>query len=232
MAIDFPNSPSTNQIFTESGKSWKWDGQKWINVNNISAADIPSASIDSSKLNVDASGSTGNVLTRNTAVTSGFEWAAVPTSTYLYTAYTPTWTQSATITKTVNWARYVQIGKFVNGSIKMTASSAGTANNKILVGLPVAASANNFIIGQMMFFDDSTNTDLVITVPCFYESSTTMSFAHYQIFSSALRITPSGAQGTTNRFGQNFTDGAGDSVTGVTVASNDVIYVQFAYEAA
>jgi hypothetical protein len=30
MAIDFPNSPTTNQLFTSSGKTWKWDGEKWI----------------------------------------------------------------------------------------------------------------------------------------------------------------------------------------------------------
>lgn len=146
--------------------------------------------------------------------------------------YTPTWTQSATITKTTNWARYTQLGKWVQGSIKMTASSAGTANNKILVGLPVSASTNNFIIGQMMFFDDSTNTDVIMTVPCFYESSTTMSFAHYQISSSALQTVQSGAQGTTNRFGQDYTSGSGSAITGVTVASSDIIYIQFAYEAA
>jgi hypothetical protein len=30
MAIDFPNSPTTNQLFTSSGKTWRWDGEKWI----------------------------------------------------------------------------------------------------------------------------------------------------------------------------------------------------------
>lgn len=147
-------------------------------------------------------------------------------------SYTPSWTQSVTITKTTNWAQYTKLNKLVIGSVKMTASSAGTANNKILVGLPVAAATNNFIIGQMMYFDDSTNTDLSQTVPCFYETSTTMSFFPYHILSSALQIIGSGAQGATTRFGQDFTTGAGSSVTGVTVATSDVIYIQFMYEAA
>lgn len=30
MAIDFPNSPSTNDLHSSSGKTWKWDGEKWI----------------------------------------------------------------------------------------------------------------------------------------------------------------------------------------------------------
>lgn len=30
MAIDFPASPTTNQIFTSGGSSWRWTGTKWV----------------------------------------------------------------------------------------------------------------------------------------------------------------------------------------------------------
>ena len=30
MAIDFPNSPTTNQTFTVGLKTWKYDGEKWV----------------------------------------------------------------------------------------------------------------------------------------------------------------------------------------------------------
>ena len=30
MAIDFPNSPSSGDIHTVSGKQWSWDGEKWL----------------------------------------------------------------------------------------------------------------------------------------------------------------------------------------------------------
>ena len=30
MAIDFPNSPSTNQTYTVGNRTWKYDGEKWI----------------------------------------------------------------------------------------------------------------------------------------------------------------------------------------------------------
>ncbi len=33
MAIDFPNSPTLNQIFTDSGKTWTYDGEKWVSTN-------------------------------------------------------------------------------------------------------------------------------------------------------------------------------------------------------
>ena len=29
-AIDFPSNPSTNDTFTAAGKTWIWDGEKWI----------------------------------------------------------------------------------------------------------------------------------------------------------------------------------------------------------
>ena len=149
--------------------------------------------------------------------TSGAVLTAAELNTGLtYASYTPDWTQSATITKTVNWARYTQFGKMVMGSIKMTATGAGTANNRMIVSLPVSASADNFMIGSAIFIDDSTAPDEAYRMFAVYESSTTMSF-----------IVTYGAGGVdaTLRFGNT---GAG----GITVASNDVFNINFQYEAA
>lgn len=149
----------------------------------------------------------GQVLTAAELNTAG-EWQT----------YTPTWTQSATITKTVNWGRYTQLGKWVHGSLKMTASSAGTANNKILVGLPVAASANNFVMGSMAFIDESVTPDSFLrggNMQAVYESSTTIGF----LIPTTVDID------ATLRFGQT------GSPSALTIASGDVIYVQFSYEA-
>ena len=30
MSLDFPASPSTNQVFSSGALSWTWDGQKWL----------------------------------------------------------------------------------------------------------------------------------------------------------------------------------------------------------
>lgn len=30
MALDFPSSPSTNQTYTDSGKTWTWNGSAWV----------------------------------------------------------------------------------------------------------------------------------------------------------------------------------------------------------
>ena len=29
MAIDFPNSPTLNEVFTVGGRSWQWNGSVW-----------------------------------------------------------------------------------------------------------------------------------------------------------------------------------------------------------
>jgi len=141
--------------------------------------------------------------------------------------YTPSWTQSATITKTVNFARYTQFNKIVMGSVKMTATSAGTANNKVLVGLPVAASSNQFALGTMNFYDDSGTDQFSFGVPfsVFYETSTTISFGNGSAGFDPFRFT------SDARFGQNYTSSGGNSRTGITVASGDIIWIQFQYEA-
>ena len=33
MAINFPSGPSTNQVYTESGKTWRYDGTAWRTQN-------------------------------------------------------------------------------------------------------------------------------------------------------------------------------------------------------
>lgn len=29
MALDFPSSPTVNDTLTDSGRTWRWDGEKW-----------------------------------------------------------------------------------------------------------------------------------------------------------------------------------------------------------
>lgn len=130
-------------------------------------------------------------------------------------SYTPTWTQSATITKTVNWARYTQLNKLVIVSIKMTATGAGTANNVIKVGLPVNASTNNFMMGTVIFQDESATPDTFRPGFAVFDAAATVSFMS--------TVTSSGD--ATLRMGQT-------SGNGLDIASGDVAYVQLTYEAA
>lgn len=126
--------------------------------------------------------------------------------------YTPTWTQSATITKTVNWARYMQFGKLVTVSVKMTATSAGTANNLILIGLPVTASSNNDLMGTVVRRASGTLTNALRF--SFFNSSSTVKFSI-----STANASSADFHGLT----------AADSIT---IASGDVYVMQLTYEAA
>ena len=35
MALNFPNSPSLNDIHEESGTKWQWDGSSWVRVVSV-----------------------------------------------------------------------------------------------------------------------------------------------------------------------------------------------------
>jgi hypothetical protein len=39
-AIDFPNSPTLNQSFSASGRTWKWNGSAWTSVSSSNAIAI------------------------------------------------------------------------------------------------------------------------------------------------------------------------------------------------
>lgn len=132
---------------------------------------------------------------------------------YVWQNYTPTWTQSVAIAKTVNWARYVVTGKWVQVSIRMTATSAGTASNKILVGLPIPANANNFIMGQLLHTPPAGTSALMRVA--LYDTASSVAFG-YQY--NSTWTTPSARWG--------------DATIGTTLANNDVVNIYLSYEAA
>lgn len=91
----------------------------------------------------------GQVLTAATLNTIGAAWVD----------YTPTLVQGATITKTINNARYCQIQKTVFVQVYMIATSAGTAANILYIGLPLnARTGNSSTTGIAQIYDANTNT--------------------------------------------------------------------------
>jgi hypothetical protein len=143
--------------------------------------------------------------------------ALVPTDIMAWTSYTPTFTQSGAVTKTVTYAKYTQIGKTVIFTVKLTATGAGTANNKIVIGLPVTAATSGpsgSPIGTGSVFDTSAGT----LTPGLTEMEST----------TTIGLQDATAQVT-----------AGTSVLGLTgtafalaLASGDVVSMSGAYEAA
>jgi hypothetical protein len=92
--------------------------------------------------------SAGNVLPASTLNTIGAAWVD----------YTPTLTQSATVTKTIVIARYCQFQKTIIGQVVLNATSAGTIGNAVRIGLPIAARTGGAVLGSGYIYDASTNT--------------------------------------------------------------------------
>ena len=120
--------------------------------------------------------------------------------------YTPTLTQSATITKTITNARYCQIQKTVIVQVKLIATSAGTAGQGVIVGLPIAARTSNATLsGVFSFYDASTN----IFYPCAAQLDTTTTVGGFFNSGSYFGTAPA-----------------------ITVATSDQIQISITYEVA
>ena len=119
--------------------------------------------------------------------------------------YTPTLTQGVAVTKTVVQARYFQFQKFVQGTIVLNATSAGTAGQVVAVGLPISARATSTMTAFGYIYDASTN--VMYNVTGYTASGTTLQF-FYQ---------------TGNAFGVS---------PAVTLANTDQISLNFSYEIA
>lgn len=138
----------------------------------------------------------GQVLTAATLNTIGAVWEN----------YTPTLTQSATISKTVTNARYCQIQKTVFVQVYMIATSAGTAGNQLIIGLPITARTSfGTTYGVAQLYD--ANTNLMYICSTYQHSPTAVSFI-YQ---------------TGNPFGIS---------PAITIANGDQLQFSIVYEAA
>lgn len=126
-------------------------------------------------------------------------------------AYTPTLVQSAAVTKTVTYAKFMRIGRTIFGQMLLTVTGTGTAANAVKAGLPVAAAtADPVVFGPAYVFDSSAN--LLYTAVATRATSTEVQFL-----------------ATVN--------GAATAVLGAAsftaaLATGDLINVSFHYEAA
>jgi len=108
MALNFPTSPTTNQIFSDNGKTWKYDGNAWrsLNVAGIASGGTGLTNIIASNSFL-SSNSAGTALTyRNFIAGSGVSFT-IDASSVTFTAsgtlsgvgtsaYVPLWTAGGT----------------------------------------------------------------------------------------------------------------------------------------
>ena len=116
--------------------------------------------------------------------------------------YTPTLTQGAAVTKTVNYARYWQTGKRVQAQVFLSVTATGTASVQVAVSLPVTAAAVvplSMALGSGWIYDASPT-------PTLYQGAVLLATTT----TAALRI-----DGSTNNVGAfpSFALGSGDIVT-------------------
>jgi len=108
--------------------------------------------------------STGEVVTAsimNTHIRDNLN-AAFPNGAVssAWTTFTPTLTQSGTVTKTVTYASYMKIGRLVIANVLLAVTGSGTGGNGVKVGLPVtAAQAGNMACGSFWIIDSSAVTN-------------------------------------------------------------------------
>ena len=57
-AIDFPNSPSTNDVFDAAGKQWLYNGVSWTLVGVSTAISLNSYNLDGGKASTNYGGVT------------------------------------------------------------------------------------------------------------------------------------------------------------------------------
>jgi hypothetical protein len=137
-------------------------------------------------------------------VYTGATWVrTTPVTTTAVQTYSPTWTQSAAISGTVNEGRYLRTGPVVEAWVSLTATSAGTAGNSILVGLPVTASGNatGAPIGEFVWKRSAVNW---VTGVALLNSSTTAIFV-VQDFAAAFGALATIASGDDFRMHVRYT---------------------------
>jgi hypothetical protein len=123
-----------------------------------------------------------------------------------WTSHTPTWTQGATITHTVNYSKYARAGRLITWTFSVTATSAGTAANEIQISIPATAASTSALVGSSFVYDTSTGTYYAGSI--LGQNTTELQFV---------------SAGGTNTFGVN---------PAVTIASGDVWQGTISYEAA
>lgn len=96
----------------------------------------------------------------------------------VWTAYTPTFTQSATVTYTNNWAKYCKVGRLVVASVYLTATSAGTANNAVTITLPVTAANAGAVAGGGFFLFDASASTFYTGIPLLATTTTVVFYAN------------------------------------------------------
>ena len=137
MALDFPTSPSTNQVFTSNGKTWKYDGTAWrtLNVTGITGGGTGLTAINAGNAFL-SSNSAGTALTYR-------QFLAGSGVTLSFSASSITFTTSGTLSGSGTSA-YVPL--WTDGGTSLTDSIMQQSGNTLVVAGSIKAQTKSFKI--------------------------------------------------------------------------------------
>jgi hypothetical protein len=170
-AIDFPNSPTLNQTYTNGIQTYQWNGTAWRLVRTSAVGPTgPTGAPGNDSTAIGATGPTGAAGPTGptgpegaASTVTGPQGVTGPTGSFAitpWTTYTPVLTASTTNPVLGNGSstgRYVNIGATIMGEIRIIAGTAGFSRGlgAYSISLPTAAVFENFQpVGQVVVRDE------------------------------------------------------------------------------
>ena len=176
MAIDFPNSPSTNDTHTVGDKTWVYADGKWstsTGVSTTNASLLTSGTLNNARLPAVATtittvGTLGSLAVTNGVTAATFTGALTGNaSTATNVAYTgltgtvPTWNQNTTGTAAT-----------VTGAAQTAITSVGTLSSLAVTNGVTAATFTGALTGNASTATNVAYTGLTGTVPTWNQNTT------------------------------------------------------------
>jgi hypothetical protein len=146
-AIDFPNSPTVDDLFTVGDRTWKWTGSVWITVEEavvgpagVVASDSEPTSTDVLWLDTDeepdvpvpAGGTDGQVLTKTSSADYATAWEDIPEGTTVISSATAPEDTGAIWYDTENGNAYIYYDGFWTSITGLPSIPVGGTTGQIL----------------------------------------------------------------------------------------------------